>query len=387
MSIYIYILLELIILSIVANPSSTKEKPNSIGLLVAFVSMYAVMAMKAPSVGRDVSGYKSIYEMISLLPAENYDVSWMENGFEFLMMISSHVLHLQFQSFMACVYAFAYLSYYCFIKRYSKDPILSTIVYLCFTFFTFDCSAIRNMLAVSICLNAVRFTEDRNLASFILFLLITLCATSIHKSAFVFLLFYPIARASLHAGSIAAILFVVSSIFLLRTQLYQLIDTYLKTVEESAITIGGNLIFYLSVLVFAYNSSILTIRKLNERKTNQTIAQTDYIYDAPIVNSEEKQLSKDNEKLLYDIDMVALKAISTGILLQLFASGSVLSRSAQYYQFFIIIALPNSLESLDRKSKWFLRVLIILFCIAYFIRYSLIANQLDIVPYAFYWSV
>lgn len=76
-----------------------------------------------------------------------------------------------------------------------------------------------------------------------------------------------------------------------------------------------------------------------------------------------------------------------GIFIQLFSTGTVLSRMAQYMQIFIVVLLANDLTRLDRKSKFISKMVLYSLAILYFWYFSLRANSLDIVPYKFFWNI
>lgn len=92
-----------------------KKNRNNIVLIISMCFLL-VMALKAPSVGRDIEGYKQMYNLMQFASWSNYNLSWMEWGYEFLMMVFTHIFHASFQTFLACIYAFVYFSYFCFLR-------------------------------------------------------------------------------------------------------------------------------------------------------------------------------------------------------------------------------------------------------------------------------
>ena len=367
MSIYFSLILFILILPLFLSFIKNKNIRNNLILASSLFSIFLLMVFKDPSVGRDIAGYKRIYETMEYLPWSNFDIYWMEWGYEFLMMIFTHIFNMPFQGFMACVYAFAYYSYYCFFKKYSEDFTTSILLYVCFTFFTFDMSAVRNMIGVAICLFSVPYAEKKGVFNFIKFLLIVLIAALIHKSAYIFLAVYFIIKIGFSRTTAILYLGVPAIFFLLKTQLYTFINLYFKAVEESGTSFGGNLIVYIiSILVTLF---VWTYYKRKNRLSD---------YDSA---NKENLLGLEN---YFENSGLAMRMIYAGIILQLLMSGTVLTRMAQYLQFFILVLIPNNIVRLDLKSRIIVKFILYALAIAYFTKYSLFDNALDIVPYTFF---
>ena len=350
-------------------------------LVLSMLTVFLLMALKAPTVGRDIDGYRRIYELMEYCSWQNYDVSWMEWGYEFLTMVFVRIFHAPFQVFMICVYGFLYFSYYCFFKRYSQDYTTSVLLYICFTFLTFDTSTVRTMLGVGICLFAVPFAEKKGLKNTIFFFAITLLAAQIHKSAYIFLAVYFIIKVKFSIRT--AVLYIGVPAFLLafRSQLFALINLYLKTVSEAGSAVGGNMLIYVLCLILTgaiwyYYDRGTSATSLDLKIGRVTYTASDEISDA------------EGELICYfNTTGLAMRLIYAGIIMQLFAANSVLSRMAQYLQIFILILVPNNLCRLNTRSRMIMKMILYLFAIIYFWYFSLAANALDIVPYRFFWNV
>ncbi len=367
----LYFLLIVIILLVSLIP--LKKNQNNIVLIISMWCLFLVMALKAPSVGRDIEGYQHMYNLMQFASWSNYDLSWMEGGYEFLMMVFTHIFHASFQTFLACIYAFVYFSYFCFFKRYSKDYTTTLLLYICFTFFTFDTSAIRNMIGLAICLFAIPVAEKKGFLNFLIFTGITLLATQFHKSAYIFFAVYFIIKIPFSSYSSLIYIGAPAALFLLRNSLYSFINNHLKTVEETNIAIGGNLLMYILCLVFCFFVWILYDRKIEHQE--QTLSSS-------TKHAELNALSTN----YFSTSGLAMRMIYTGIILQLFGSGTVLTRMAQYMQFFILILIPNNLARFTPRTRFFIKCILYTLLILYFWKYSLLENALDIVPYKFFWS-
>lgn len=349
---------------------SDYDKRKKTTLFLSIMGIFLLFSLRATSVGRDISGYEDIYNQMQYVTWNNFDVSWMEWGYELIMMVFVHIFHASFQTFMIYVYAFIFSSYYFLIKRHSSDPSFSILVYICFIFLTFDMSAVRNAIALAICLYAVPVAYKKGLRSMLLFFATCIIASQVHVSAYIFILFYFIIR--IEGTKISAILYAGFPVILLlfRTQLYVLINTHLRSVSESNITIGGIGSFYIAILMFAYIIILLG------RKQNGFNYKSHEMVDN---GSEYSSIFSSDVSTYFHL-------VYVGVVIMLFASGTVLTRMAHYFQIFIIILIPNCTAKLDEKSRILIKMLFFAFLIWFFWKYTLIANPLDTVPYRFFWQ-
>ena len=367
---YFGLIVFILIIPLIFAPIKEKKKREQNILLLSIVAIFLFMAFKAPSVGRDIAGYKRMYESMRYLPWSNFDIYWMEWGYELLMMIFTHIFHASFQVFMMCVYAFDYFSYYVFIKRYSDDYLTSALIYICFTFLNFDMSAVRTTIAVAICLFAIPYAEKKGSSNCLKFVLITLVAAQIHKSAYILVVVYFVIRIELTIKSSIFYLGIPAALFLFKSQFYGIINTYFKSVEESSVSLGGNLLVYIITIALAIF-------------TWQYYKRYDKFNSKNAVSG--GNISKEVGSYIKSSSL-GVRMIYTGVVIQLFSSGTILSRMAQYFQIFIIILLPNIVNRIDPKSRVVIKFALYVLAIAYFVKFSLLDNMLDIVPYQVFWS-
>jgi hypothetical protein len=375
---YFLLITVVLVIPMACSAIKNKEKKDRRILLFSIVAVFLVMALKATSVGRDIVSYKQLYEMMEFRSWNNYDLSWMEWGYELLTMIFVHVFHASFQMFMVCVYAFVYFSYYCFIKRYSKDYTTSVLLYICFTFFTFDTSAVRTMLGVAICLFAVPFAEKKGIKNALIFFVITLVAAQIHKSAYIFIIVYFVIKVKFSFKSALFYIGLPIVTLVLKSKIYSIINLYVKSVQEASSSIGGNMLIYIICLLLTG-----AVWLFYENKQTDTL----------LIDYNQSQLTYEDgihtQEMVYYFNTtgLAMRMIYMAIIVQLFSAGTVLARMAQYMQLFILVLIPNNVERLNVKSKYIFKMLLYIIAILYFWYFSLAANALDIVPYKFYWNM
>ena len=107
MEIYIIMLLLVYITYFITNNTyRTSEKASKRFLIVSFVIIYLVCALRDYSVGRDIPGYMETYELSSQYPL--WDATWiyMESGYVAYMKICS-LLGFSNRMFLFVIYYIA----------------------------------------------------------------------------------------------------------------------------------------------------------------------------------------------------------------------------------------------------------------------------------------
>mgnify|MGYP001211866545 FL=1 len=110
------------------------KRHNQRFLIISFLAIYALCALRDYSVGRDIPGYIETYEMAGNYPF--MDTSWthMELGYVSFMQVCS-MIGLSSRIFLCLVYVIMLYPLYLTIKRYSQDYLLSVIIFVCFNSF------------------------------------------------------------------------------------------------------------------------------------------------------------------------------------------------------------------------------------------------------------
>ena len=244
---------------------------------------------------------------------------------------------------------------------------------------TFDTSAVRTLLGVAICLFAVPFAEKRGVKSTLFFFVITILAAQIHRSAYIFIAVYFVIKIKFSLRSAIFYVGIPMMLLLLRTQFYGLINMYLKSVQESSVSIGGNLIIYIVCLAL---TGAIWYHFDRGNKNN-------YEENGEQISNGVKGSGKNDDILddYFSTSGLAMRMIYMAIVLQLFSSGTVLARMAEYLQLFILILVPNNVARISFESRIVFKSLLYLFAILYFWYFSLVANALEIVPYQFFWNI
>lgn len=351
----------LIIRSFVRDRDTLKKKV----LLFSLIGIFLVLALKAPSVGRDTLGYRIMYERLSQASWDNfYNYYWTETGYEVVEMLFSHFLRVDYQVFSASVYAFIILSYYKFLDRYADDITLSLIIYVCFGYIVFDISGLRFALSLAIFLFALPYAQKRELKNALVYFVIVLIAAQVHRGAYICLFLYFVIRFPFKGWAIVAYVSFPVIMFLFKPILNAYLATFSNAQIESGLSIGGNVIFYCFVLLL-----IISLNKLwkNSVKNSASRPKKDNIFEYKNIGTQTR---------LFYIGTVMVATLGEGTVV----------RTAQYGLFTLIPLLPNAISMLNGKSRLLMKCGLFLFLISYFIIFKILPNDLDIGPYVFFWN-
>ena len=355
------------------------KKADIYALRISVLALFLLFALRAPSVGRDIAGYKEMYENIAVNTRYDTNTYWTETGYEMLEIFFGRTLKADWQVFLAFCNGFSILSYYFFIKRHSEDPVFSVLVYVFMGYMIFDLSAVRNMLAIAICLFVVPLFDKKGFwPAVVATLAIITVATQIHSSAYIFFLFYFLYKIPIN--NITIFLFITLPIFLfaLRNQIINFaISTFKKSVEDNGAYLGGNALLYVLILLFTVFVFLI------------------YVWQENGSIKERTQIAKKESKAEISINMfgkmensilMPFRMVYVGVVFTIFTGSNTFVRMAQYGLIFTILLLPNIISKLVAKSRFIVKISAIILLAAYFYLFKVRTNDLDFLPYAFYWN-
>ncbi len=175
------------------------KKHKKIYVSVIAIELLALLLLRSPQLGVDMSNYSAGYayiaglsakEMFSslnfLFPADIYNLYAYESGYVVLNWVLSHI-GIGFQGFLVLYAFFCVITHSRFIYKYSKNPCLTFLIFIAFAAFGYIFGLLRQSIAASILLLSVDAIRDKK---FIKFLLLVLLAFTFHRSALIFLPLY-----------------------------------------------------------------------------------------------------------------------------------------------------------------------------------------------------
>lgn len=313
-------------------------------LFWGMLAVFALLVLKKDTVGIDISGYKTQYLISAGKGWLDFDYVYFEEGFIFLMKLFSKS-GLPFRAFTGAIYALLCGGYYRFLKRYSDDAALSLLMLVCYQFFVFHTSALRQSLAMAVCIHAF-LALDRGRP--VPFLLLTALAVTFHRSALVFFAVYPAFALRGRRLSVPLCCAAGAAVVLLRPAVWTLVSALLRDVDPATdIVIGGNCLFLLGMAVF----QIYTLAAGPEPKAGF-------------------------------LAHMALLAFFADLLL----SGSTMLRGNMLFTLFLLPGIPNAIGRYEHRTRLVLQLLFSCFLILLFYHDTLAINQLELLPYRFFWQ-
>ena len=367
MGVYIGLLLGMFFIRIFFDSSLWGEdRSRKYFLFSSFVFIFLIFALRSYTVGRDVPGYRRVYLDVINHSFSDFEYVYFEKGYQFLSKICVF-LGVSWQLFLSIVSAVILIPIYVFIKKYSKDVFLSTLIFVCYMLFEFDLTAIRQAMAMSISLFAFMVLLEKNKWYIIKFIIIVMLAATFHKSALLCLALLPLV--SIKELKNYTIVLAGLGVFSLvaRSQLLQRIKVLFSKDSMNAgatMYIGGNVIFLIALSLFMLYIQFHELRQDRLCIDNTNLAIT----------------------MQNNIDSCLNKIFMFSIVVVLIFGSDTSARSFMYFMQIIIVILPNMIYKLETKSRRLVSMVLIIFFCMFFYWNSLFRGGFDITPYKFFWQ-
>lgn len=362
--------------------SKRNKRAINIYYFVVFVTMLILVGLRHFSMGNyDTEliyvprfqqfmsmSYRRILDIQSKDQAFYLSVRWM-NSFTTNMHIIIFVLAIPFL-----------VSVIMYVKKYSKIPWLSFILFLGLGYFGMSFYLLRQVIAMAVTLLSYNFLVKRNLKMFIL---VVVFASLFHQTALIFLLAYPIVHIKFSFKQIflvlaGLILSTVSQISIMQS-IFSILNLFIKDTSryelyltrESGLNYTGFLI-QLCILICALFSLGIqnkidfgrkgTLRDLGLRIENKDYTEIEYT-----------ELNIQLNLLCLSLFFMALSPIV-----------GEFWRAASYFGIFSITLLPNIISRFTRMENKITISTIVggSFCL-YFLFFS--AESSNLIPYRFFW--
>lgn len=339
MFIYIIILTLLILLHLFENRFSQKQKKYAVIFVVGFIII--IQGLRSLTVGVDVLQYNNKFNQFG-----NEEIKWTGFDSEYLYKILNKIIYVMGLDFrvllfivsMSIFIPLGYISY-----KYSEKPMLSILLFVLLGFFAFSLSGLRQTIAIGLTLISYKYIREKKVVRF---LILVFLAAGFHKSAYIFLIAYPLHNIKMLKTYFLIIIPMVILIFIFRKpiydSLYYLYDDYYVPVETNAYN-------FLLMLISFY---ILSIVLFWEKK----------------------------DRYLFGLNNLLLMAV----IIQVFATYSeVVMRFGYYFYIYLILLIPEQIKTIKDSGfrnlyKWFV---IVFLSITFLL--SIKGNIMKIYPYRF----
>lgn len=369
--IWIYLLLIAVIVAsnILLSLLIKKEKARRITFsLIGFICLFFLIAMRDISVGSDTKAYYDMY-----LKFHNVTLTGIEPGYATLMKVAIF-LKFPYQGFLAFMALLTLIPLFFFFYRNSSNLCLSFIIFICFYFFSFYLSAIRNSAAISIILLAYEALKiKKDWLKFLIAIILVGIATSIHRSAILVSPLLLFAHCKLDLKYLIYLVLIIIIAFLYRTQVYEFINQYIyKLGNTPALHIGGRVLLLSIILVLCAIIILPSKAKLFHENT----AFSKLLYR-----------EKTEKEKSFPANSFSVMAVFVSIVFGVIAGDSDFARVGLYFSIFVCILLPNTINCI--KSKYLRGIVVgvvIIFFIGIYYFTELRENFLQISPYKFFFQ-
>ncbi len=209
------------------------EKRNRILCWTLFTVIFLLLALRHETMGVDLgngrdSGYLRSYEKLT-------ELSWhsifserflnYELGFRVYCKLIGVLSGADRQFFLATTALVSLLPIAIVYQKMSSAPAFSYIIYLGLPVFLLQFSGLRQDIAIGLCFLSLLCIKEKKPVRF---LLLVAAASLFHKSAFVFLLAYPLYRVQVNHKLKIILFFTLPLIYLFRTPLFYLFSVIFK---------------------------------------------------------------------------------------------------------------------------------------------------------------
>lgn len=221
-----------------------------------------------------------------------------------------------YQVFLFIIAMIFMVSFGRFVYRNSKDPFISFLIYSTLFYSFFSITGIRQTIATAlVVLWGYELIKRRNLFGFII---LTLIAFTIHKSAIVFFPFYFIADIKINKKYLISWSIIILLTILLRNKIYGLLEIIFDYNIAESNVIGGTQTF---TLMMALITGVAFWRLKPLLKNNP---QSNHFLNASFI------------ALLFTL----MTFVNQGFM-----------RVQQYYSLFIVLLIPEIIKSFNKKER------------------------------------
>ena len=330
------------------------RKKNKVALSVFFVMLFVLLAFRNSCVGNDTLNYMNFFDRINWLGPYGAGLFADEQGFLIYTWLVSLVtdnpqVYIAISSLLIVVLMLpTYL-------RLSEDTSLTVAIFCSLSTFVMMFSGIRQMLVISLGFVVYHFVRKKKI---IPFLLVALIAVLFHTSAIMLFIMYPLYHVKITKKSLWVIIPTIIVIFIFNEQIFSAIGGYIETYTrfDSSIEETGA---YAMIVLFALLSIFCFIVPDESRIDKETVGLRNFLLFAMVI--------------------------------QFFAPLHTLAmRIGYYFIIFIPLLIPRIIKFRSKRvgnNGIYIRHLMVVLFIAYFLYTMYISQPLHVSPYHFCWEV
>lgn len=188
----------ILVISILFPKNKETGKEPKLFMFLSCITVMLFVGLRSRYMGSaDTNNYARLFERLGnisfsqavITPGQSIgDFIFEEGGFTLYMWALAQLFN-NAQPFIFISTAITTILVARFIYKNSEDELVSWIAYICLGLMTFNMNGMRQSLAMAICLASYDFAKDKK---FFKFFLTVFLAFLFHKTAFIFLLVYPL---------------------------------------------------------------------------------------------------------------------------------------------------------------------------------------------------
>ena len=289
--------------------NNKKNVKDNLFLLVVFTLFFILVGTREMTRGNDTMTYLRLFNALSINRWNSVIFgNYYEPGYIIFNILLSYIS--KSSNFFMLIMSFLFnYAIFRFIKNNSNNYLMSTLMYVELLFFYYSMTMMRQFLALVIVLYSFKYVKNKKIIPFLLFIFL---ATTVHTSAFVSVLIYPMYY-SKYSNRKAIIIFVISIILLLFL---------------------GNFYSYITPIL---NRKTYYLNRIGEIKVINVITSLIYLimflFSSIILKNKEKNLNSNCFYLFAFLLSFCMLMISVKM--------AIMERISIYFTIFTIVALPN----------------------------------------------
>lgn len=335
---------------------------NKIFVIIAVIGLILIFGLRNISVGTDTIQYYNRYNMAR--HSSGLNIQQDEYGFNYINYLFNQ-MECSWQIYLFTINAIMLIILGMFIYKYSPYPLYSVIIFVCIGLFNMYMSGLRQSLAISLCIMSLCIIQSKLkfVIRFVLFAALVYAATTIHNSAFIF---YPMALIShLRLNKKQVIILLVFSVLILTVAapLSRIIEGFLPERYEDYTIIGAN--------GTEYRQNPLVVIVL--------VVQTIFCI---VFNNEYEDGTNRFTKETSTLFVMSSLTVLFGVM---GLSSNQVGRMGYYFTNANAVLIPRTLSCMKKSYNSVCTILIVVFCILYFI-ISTPGGTLRIDNYRFFWQ-
>ena len=204
-----------------------KSNGKRLFCILTGILYFAIAALRSTRVGGDTWNYANMFAMCKVMPFQVFfsQIADGKDAFFYMVMAGVAKSGMSFNTFMAIIAACFTYSVWKHIYRYSIDPFLSIVFLLAFNLYQFSLTGLRQTLALSAGLAALRCLRDKKLFRAVLMI----CVASLcHESALILLVMVFFQKMNINRKQLLISLPVLGIVFLARTRVAGLLIPFIS---------------------------------------------------------------------------------------------------------------------------------------------------------------